>query len=543
MKNKNLFTLLLVAGLFLFGNTVLGQEKTYTLVTSMSEIEDGGQYLFVSVKNSVNYALGWQKQYNRHGVPVEVTGNSITVTPATVVTETQDEVFPYEVTIASEGSNWTLFDALNGRYMCPRTGSGNNGLILTDVKEVWNFSIGTAGAVYLKCIGEQFERNTLRFNLNGSNPPLFACYASGQQDFFIYKYGEPSELPFLHITSPAENAVFFDNKVEIEFSVTNFNLGIDGKVKYSVNSGNAQFATSSPISLTGLAYSDHTVNLELVDMDNKSLDPAVTASVTFTCMEIKTKTYTLVTSVDQIEEGKQYLIVGIRNETEYLALGWQRGNNRLAVVVENQENTVIAAPAAVITETEDTLFPYEITFEKEGDNWTLFDGLHEKYLRSNDNPANPTYNSLILREFKAFWSLDIGDNGVATLLCVGSEDDATFTERNRMRLNTTNNPPLFASYQSGQQDIYIYKAPLASIQKKPLDNKLEIYPNPFNDVLNIGNITDVEKVTVTNIVGQKVLEAQPINGKIDTRNLNRGIYLISIQTKDGKNEVIKVVKK
>ena len=34
----------------------------------------------------------------------------------------------------------------------------------------------------------------MRFNTNGSNDPLFSCYASGQTDVYLYEvtYGEPT---------------------------------------------------------------------------------------------------------------------------------------------------------------------------------------------------------------------------------------------------------------------------------------------------------------------------------------------------------------
>jgi hypothetical protein len=95
--------------------------------------------------------------------------------------------------------------------------------------------------------------------------------------------------PFLSITSPVNGSTLSSQDVNIVFNVVNFNLGTDGKVKYQVNGGAAQFTTSSPISLTGLAESNYTVTLQLVDMSDQPLVPDVTASVSFT-IELPTLT-------------------------------------------------------------------------------------------------------------------------------------------------------------------------------------------------------------------------------------------------------------
>ncbi len=88
--------------------------------------------------------------------------------------------------------------------------------------------------------------------------------------------------PFISITAPANGSTLSSQDVNIVFNVVNFNLGTDGKVKYQVNGDAAQFTTSSPISLTGLAEGNYTVTLQLVDMSDQPLNPDVTASVSFT---------------------------------------------------------------------------------------------------------------------------------------------------------------------------------------------------------------------------------------------------------------------
>ncbi|MDD2634241.1 MAG: hypothetical protein PHW82_01940, partial [Bacteroidales bacterium] len=94
--------------------------------------------------------------------------------------------------------------------------------------------------------------------------------------------GFSSTEPFLSITSPANGEEIMNADVNIAFAVQNFNLGTDGKVKYTVDGGTSLFTTSSPITLSGLSNGSHTAVLELVDMSEASLTPAITKQVTFT---------------------------------------------------------------------------------------------------------------------------------------------------------------------------------------------------------------------------------------------------------------------
>ena len=91
-----------------------------------------------------------------------------------------------------------------------------------------------------------------------------------------------SNAPAISITSPINNSQLNTSNVNIEFTVTNFILGTDGKVKYSVNGSVPNYTISSPIILTNLTDGTYSVILELVTMNEQSLNPQVTANVNFT---------------------------------------------------------------------------------------------------------------------------------------------------------------------------------------------------------------------------------------------------------------------
>ena len=71
-----------------------------------------------------------------------------------------------------------------------------------------------------------------------------------------------------------------------------------------------------------------------------------------------------------------------------------------------------------------------------------------------------------------------------------------------------------------------------------------VYPNPFNDIINIGgNSSLVKKVSISNMLGQKIKEID-LNGKTSftTENLPKGIYIIIFKRFDGKFETLKMIK-
>ena len=69
-----------------------------------------------------------------------------------------------------------------------------------------------------------------------------------------------------------------------------------------------------------------------------------------------------------------------------------------------------------------------------------------------------------------------------------------------------------------------------------------LFPNPVEDVLHIRSSAPVRNVTVTNIVGQTVLELNNIeNNQVNTASLVPGVYLITVETTNSKR-VVRIVK-
>lgn len=77
-----------------------------------------------------------------------------------------------------------------------------------------------------------------------------------------------------------------------------------------------------------------------------------------------------------------------------------------------------------------------------------------------------------------------------------------------------------------------------------LDKKLKIYPNPFTNQLTIDGIKNVERIVISNIVGQKVHEVNNSNDshKINTSQLKKGIHLVTLHYNDGSRITRKLIK-
>ena len=69
------------------------------------------------------------------------------------------------------------------------------------------------------------------------------------------------------------------------------------------------------------------------------------------------------------------------------------------------------------------------------------------------------------------------------------------------------------------------------------------YPNPLQNTLNIKGTTDVENVSIYDLMGRNVLNATPNNSEfsLDVSQLNKGVYMVQLKAGD-KETTLKIVK-
>ena len=63
---------------------------------------------------------------------------------------------------------------------------------------------------------------------------------------------------------------------------------------------------------------------------------------------------------------------------------------------------------------------------------------------------------------------------------------------------------------------------------------LYTYPNPAHDFINIDFIgnSNIDQIIIYNHLGQKALDAKPVNNTLDISKLKPGIYMLEVATKE-----------
>ncbi|MCD9617530.1 GEVED domain-containing protein [Chryseobacterium gleum] len=92
-------------------------------------------------------------------------------------------------------------------------------------------------------------------------------------------------------------------------------------------------------------------------------------------------------------------------------------------------------------------------------------------------------------------------------------------------------------------DISINNANLATSEVAVAKNTIQVYPNPFTDVLNISDSKNVKNILVTDTTGRLVKTIANPESAIHLRDLMQGVYLVTLEMKDGTKQTIKAIKK
>ncbi len=243
-------------------------QTNYTKVTSADQIFAGGKYLIVYEEGNLALdgslstldAVSNTKQVTISGSAISVTDNNFYFTLGEV----------------------------EGGY---------------SVKSASGYFIGnTSDANTIKSSQTEAYLNTITFNpdsveIVSAGTHLRYNIASGQTRFRYFKSGtytnqkkialyidaaSLSTDPAMTVSAPANGSFFFANSVNVNLTVRHFDLGAEGKIKYALDDGAAQYSTTATFTISEIEDGEHNLALELVDMENASLETSVTANVTFT---------------------------------------------------------------------------------------------------------------------------------------------------------------------------------------------------------------------------------------------------------------------
>ena len=165
---------------------------------------------------------------------------------------------------------------------------------------------------------------------------------------------------------------------------------------------------------------------------------SLVAMLLFSVSGIAQTTYTKVTSASGLEAGANYLIVAHNDDLGVLAMGYQKSNNRNAVVVSENGDAISVTPG---TDPNSETDVFEFTLGGSTGAWTFFDEVKGGYLYAASSSSNHLKTQTTL-DANGQWSITFNGDGTAEVVAQGEN------ERNNMRFNpnTSNNAPLFSCY-------------------------------------------------------------------------------------------------
>ena len=194
-------------------------------------------------------------------------------------------------------------------------------------------------------------------------------------------------------------------------------------------------------------------------------------------------TFTKVTSSSGLEAGANYLIVAHNDDLGVLAMGYQKSNNRNAVVVsENGESITVTPGTDPASETD----VFQFTLGGSNGAWTLYDAAKEGYLYAASSNSNHLKTQTTL-DANGEWNITFNGDGTAEVVAQGENT------RNNMRFNpnASNNAPLFSCYaETSNIDtrVSFYKAGGTPAQPDP---------EPSNYPTNFAALVDGTDITLT----------------------------------------------
>jgi hypothetical protein len=185
-----LLTLAMCLSLFPMG--AMAAEDVFNLVKNVSALSVGDQIIIVAAAS--NAAMSTiQNTNNRAQAAITKDGENITATADVQVLTL--EAGTVEGTFALNTGSGYLYAAggtSNNNYLRTQSTKTNDG--------AWSIEISSSGIATIKA-PSTITRNWMRYN-SANNPPLFACYGSGQADISIYKKAGDDPQPATQITVP-----------------------------------------------------------------------------------------------------------------------------------------------------------------------------------------------------------------------------------------------------------------------------------------------------------------------------------------------------
>ena len=482
-----------------FGRTI-GTAGTYKFINSISSLEEGKKYLLVSTAVNDGRLMAMTST-NAAGL-----SNSLSA----VLIASDASSLPSHLTPGASGATlftlekrnesthcWAFRDGTSYVATTNTTVSNQLGMSSTLNNQWAEFSINFSSDMAI-IKANKSSNNLISYygnpdDISGSYVPRFSCYnlSSASKRVYLYKEDFATVYHFSPTCASCPNpTIVFDSNLPSTVIVGNppFNIvataDIGGVITYS--SSNPESASIDETS--GEITINEPGNITITATWNKGDECEVSSSYSFTVLK-GNRTYVLVTSIDDLKEDGNYLIVGRRptgytvsNFGEYSPGGYyalslqQETNNRRGSYLPDVANTE-AVPQRINAEKasyEYDLRPFEIKLEKNAnEQWELYDAINNTYLGpfkgTNANNYNYLYAGASNRVSNPAYEISFSPtDSTATILCVNDERNTDTggdgNGRNYIMINQggSGSLPLFSSYLSNvgtttARPVYIYR--------------------------------------------------------------------------------------
>lgn len=99
------------------------------------------------------------------------------------------------------------------------------------------------------------------------------------------------------------------------------------------------------------------------------------------------------------------------------------------------------------------------------------------------------------------------------------------------------------SYTYGEvEDYAVMISSTLGVNDNVKASAVQVYPNPAIDLLNVTKVSDKASYTIYNMAGQAVSKGKVTNGKVQVSQLEKGVYMISVDN-NGQINQVKFIKK
>ena len=412
-------------------------------------------------------------------------------------------------------------------------------------------------------------------------------------DDFSLTATETSIAPILVINTPAPNTTFVPlSTVNSAITVSNFTVGNGtgtGHIHYSVDGGTAvEKYDTNPITLNGLSAGAHTLNYTLVDNNHSTLNPSVSATISFTITgisnvadiaalragtlnayytltgnavvsHVRTPAGTVTVNTTRNQKFIQDATGGILIDdsagkiTTPFTIGDSMNNISGQLIDFNGILELVPLQNQTVVSSGNTLTPENISIAALNTNVNNYES---KLISFNNITITGTVVAGVVTQltpgqvFTTSTNYNVFDGTTNGVLRTG------FAEANY--IGTTIPTGAFNITALGYDNVSSATPPVLTPQFIPrnladfttLQNQnneiagLKVYPNPVsNGVLHVESSLNLEKtVSLFDVLGKEVIKTTTSNTTINIANLNSGIYIVKI-TEGGKTATKKLVVK